>query len=77
MQYELSRRLQLCGEVGEAETDRLMLDDRLAEAATVPRISDRDVERGLRHADRLGGDADASRLQIGERYGIAAALFAQ
>ena len=47
-----------------------MFHDRLAKAFAILGIGDRDVERGLRHADALRGDADAAGLQIGERYAV-------
>ena len=77
MQHELPRRFELGRHVGQAERDRLMFDDRLAEAAAFLRISDGDVVRRARHADGLRGDADAAAFEIGERDAIALAFGAE
>ncbi len=44
---ELSGCLDASGHGGEAEADRLMLDDRLAKGDTFPGIVEGRVERGL------------------------------
>lgn len=74
MEHELPCGVEARGKIGEAETDRLMIDDRLSHRYAILRISDGDVERSLGNADRLGGDADAPRLQIAEPDRIAPAL---
>ena len=67
MQHQLLGRLDLRRHVGEPERHRLMLDDRLAELDALLGVGQRRVMGGARHADRLGGDADAAAFQVGER----------
>src|SRR6476659_2374957 len=50
-------------QVGELVGDRLEARDRAAEGAALLRVVRGDVERGLRDADRLGGDADAPAVE--------------
>ena len=71
---ELARGFDLRRHVGELEIDRLMLDERLAEARPLARVGERRVERRARHADRLRRDADAPRLEIRERDPVALAF---
>ena len=77
MPYELARGFHLHGHVRQAEIDRLMLGDRLAERDALPCVRERVIERRARHADRLRGDADAPGFEIGERDAIAAAFLAE
>ena len=77
MPHELPCGFDLRRHIGEPECNRLMLDDRLAEALTLLRIGKRCFERGARHPDRLRRDADAARLEIGERDAIALAFAAE
>ena len=66
-QHHQLGRLQGSGHIGEAEGDRLMLDDRLAESFTFFRVSQSAIIGGTRHADRLRGYADPPAFQIRER----------
>ncbi len=54
-----------------------MRNQRLAEGLALSRVGERRLERGARHADRLCGDVDATRLQVGERDAIADALLGE
>jgi hypothetical protein len=69
MQHQLARRFQPGGQIGEAMAHGLVLDDRLAKALALLGIADGDLQRRLRHADALRGDADApaSRLDSAMR----------
>src|SRR4051812_13124686 len=53
--------------VGELLLDRLEAADRPAERVAVLRVGGRDVERGLRDADRLRGDADPPGVERAQR----------
>ena len=77
MQHELTRGFELGRHVGKAKRDGLMFDDRLAEAAALLRIGERDFVRRARHADGLRGDADAAAFQIGKRDAVALAFGAE
>lgn len=77
MQHKLPRRLNARRHVREAKRHRLMLHDCLPESLALAGIIPRRLEGGLRHADRLRGDADAPAFQIGERDTITLPLFAK
>ena len=77
MQVELARGLDAGRHVGEAEVDGLVLDERLAHAAALLCVRERRIERSARHAGRLGGDVDASRLEIRQRDAVAHAFFGE
>ena len=63
--------------VGEAEVDRLMLDQRLAHALALARVREGGFERGARNAGRLRGDVDAAGLEVRQRDPIALAFLAE
>ena len=75
--HELACGFQARGEIGQTKADGLMLDDGLAHRFAFLRIGRGDFERRLRHADRLRGDADASRFEIRQRDAIALAFGAE
>lgn len=64
MQHQLSRGFEFCGEIGQPESDGLVLDDGLAETPAIPSIAHGDVERRLGHADTLRSDADAADFKV-------------
>ena len=76
-QHQLARGFEPRGEVGKPEADRLMLEDRLAEAGSFACVAGGARQRGLRHADALRRDADAPGFQVGECDAVAGALRAQ
>ena len=67
VQHHLPRHFGLRGHVGKPEVHRLMFDDGLAEADALVRVFQCRLECRARHADRLGGDADAPAFQVGQR----------
>ena len=77
MQHELTRGFELGRHVGQAERDGLVFDDRLAEAAALLRIGERNLVGRAGHADGLRGDADAAAFQIGKRDAVALAFGAE
>ncbi len=77
MPHQLPRRFQLGGQVGQAKAHRLVLDNRLAKAFPLAGVAQRAIQRRARHAQRLGGNADAPGFQIGQGNAVAIALRAQ
>ena len=73
---ELARGFDLGRALGQAKTDGLVLEDRLAEALALLGVLNRHLQRAARHADALRGDADAPALQAAERDLVALALVA-
>ena len=71
LEHHRRRGVELGRHVGETKRDRLMIRDRLAERGSLFGIADRMVEGGrASHAHALGGDADASGFQVGQRDSI-------
>ena len=60
---QLARGLDLHRHLAEAELQRLVLEDRLAEGDALLGVVQCRLEGGARHADRLRGDADAPAFQ--------------
>ena len=77
MQHHLPRHRHLGRHVGQPELHGLVVDDLGAEGLALAGVGAGQFERGARHADRLGGDADAPDLEVGERHAVALALLAQ
>src|SRR3954471_6669890 len=74
VQIELARCFDLGRHVGAAKADRLVLEDRLANALALLGVRHGRLERGARDAGRLRGDVDAAGLEVGERDAIADAF---
>src|SRR3954447_8502780 len=62
-----ARRLDLGLHVGQLVLDRLKAGDRPAEGRPLARVAGRQLQGGLRDADRLRGDPDAPRVERGQR----------
>src|SRR5262249_35690769 len=77
MQRELARGLEADCHIGKTEGDGLVLEDPLAEGRALMGIAHRNLERRARHAYALGGDANTTAFQVGERNAIAASLLTQ
>src|SRR5690606_29022755 len=69
---EEPRSLDARAHVGDLRLDRLEGADRLAEGVAFARVRECRIVRGLRDAERLRGDADASRIE--HRHGDAKTL---
>ena len=76
MAYQLTRRFDLRGHVGQAELHGLVFIDGFAEAFAFARIAQGRFIRGARHAHGLRGDADASAFQAGQGDLVALPFFA-
>ena len=75
--HKLARRFELGRHIGEPKGNRLMFDDRLAEAFALLRVGERDLVGGAGHAHGLRRDADATAFQIGKRNTVALAFGAE
>src|SRR5207237_685980 len=77
VEYQATGGGNLGRHIGEAEGDRLLLDDRLAEGPALAGVGEGGLVGGARHADGLGGDADAAAFEVGERDLVAFAFAAE
>ncbi len=77
MQHHLPGDGDLGRHVRQAKRDRLVLDDRLAERRALTGIVAGGFEGRARHADGLGGDADAPAFQVRQGDAVTLALLAQ
>ena len=69
MQDQQARRIDAGVHVGQHVGDRLMFADFFAELNPLIGIGEGGFECGAGNTQRLGGDADASALQVGQRNG--------
>ena len=76
-QREQPRGVQGRRDVGQGESDGLVIGDRLTEGVPLLRVADRGVERGGTDADGLAGDAYPPRVERAERDGKSASLRAE
>ena len=74
---EQARGVDLGRHVGELPLDRLEVADPAPELLALLRVRARDVERGLRDAERLRGDPDAPAVERRHRDAEAATLLVQ
>ena len=74
MQHELTRRFELGRHIGKAKCNGLMFDDGFAEASTLLRVGERNLEGRAGHAHGLRSDADAAAFQVGQRDTVALAF---
>ena len=74
MPDQLACRLDLCCALGQAETHRLVVEDRCAKALALLGVADGAVQRAARHAHALRGDADAPAFESTKRDAVSRTL---
>ncbi len=76
MQHHLPRHGDLGRHVGQAKGDGLVFGKRLAECLSVPGVIAGGFEGCTRHAQSLGGNADAPAFQVRQGNAVTLALLA-
>ncbi len=74
MPNQLPGRFNFCSTLGQSEADRLVVENGLPKALTLPGVGQRTFKRATRHAHALGGDANAPAFQSAQRNFVTFAL---